>query len=83
MRDGIKVEYTGAEGFTFDLETVPVKISVPVVGVQGWVLDLNQYTPALPKTVVPESEEVQYIDLVPYGSTTLTLTTFPVLSNKK
>ena len=83
MLEGIKVEYTGAEGFPFDLETVPVKISVPVVGVQGWVLDQNQYTPALPKTVVPESEEVQYIDLVPYGSTTLRLTTFPVLSNKK
>jgi hypothetical protein len=83
MLEGIKVEYTGAEGFPFDLETVPVKISVPVVGVQGWVLDQNQYTPALPKTVVPESEEVQYIDLVPYGSTTLRLTTFPVLSNKE
>ena len=33
---------------------------------------------ALPETVVPESEEVTYIDLVPYGSTTLRLTTFPV-----
>jgi hypothetical protein len=81
MLEDVKVEYTGAEGFPFDLETVPVKISVPVVGVQGWVLDQNQYTPALPKTVVPESEEVQYIDLVPYGSTTLRLTTFPTIDS--
>ena len=81
MLEGIKAEYTGAEGFPFDPETVPVKISVPVVGVEGWTLDEGRYTPALPKNVVPESDQVQYIDLVPYGSTTLRLTTFPTIKS--
>ena len=76
--DDLKVSFTGASGFPFDLENVPVKITVPVVGVEGWTLVEDRYTPALPETVVPESEEVTYIDLVPYGSTTLRLTTFPV-----
>lgn len=76
--DDLKVSFTGASGFPFDLENVPVKITVPVVGVEGWTLVEDRYTPALPETVVPESEEITYIDLVPYGSTTLRLTTFPV-----
>ncbi len=77
--DRAQVKFTGADGFPFDLETVPVKISVPVAGVEGWTLDQDRYTPALPQEVIPESDQVQYIDLVPYGSTTLRLTTFPVI----
>ena len=79
--DECKVEVTGASGFPFDLDSPPVKISVPVVGVKDWTLDNGVYTPALPDEVVPESEEVTFIDLVPYGSTTLRLTTFPVAEN--
>lgn len=75
----LKAEATGAEGFPFDPENVPMKIRVPVVGVQGWTLQEDRYTPALPDTVVPESDEITYIDLVPYGSTTLRLTIFPTL----
>ena len=74
----IKLKKTGAKGFPFDLDKVPFKISVPVVGVKDWDLKENRFTPALPETVIPESEEVSYIELVPYGSTTLRLTTFPV-----
>ena len=33
------------------------------------------------KAAVAESDEVEYIELVPYGSTTLRLTTFPVTEN--
>lgn len=75
----LKAEATGAEGFPFDPDNVPMKIRVPVVGVQGWTLQENRYTPALPRTVVPESDEITYIDLVPYGSTTLRLTIFPTI----
>ena len=72
----LKVEKTGAEGFPFDLDSVPLKIRVPVVGVKGWTLKENRFTPALPETVKAEGP-VTYIDLVPYGATTLRVTVFP------
>lgn len=83
VKDGLKdlkVENTGAEGFPFDLETVPLKIRVPVVGVKGWTLKENRFTPALPEKFRTEGD-VEYIDLVPYGSTTLRLTIFPTANN--
>ena len=74
----LKAEKTGATGFPFDLDNVPMKIRVPVVGVKGWTLQDDRYTPALPEKVEAEGG-VQYIDLVPYGSTTLRLTIFPTV----
>ena len=79
VKDGLKdlkVEKTGAQGFPFDLETVPLKIRVPVTGVKGWTLKENRFTPALPETFKTEGK-VEFIDLVPYGSTTLRVTIFP------
>ena len=75
-----QAEYVAAssDGFPFDLSTVPGKIRVPVVGVSGWELEDDRYTPALPDKVVPEDGEVSWIELVPYGSTTLRMTIFPV-----
>lgn len=81
VKDGLKdlkVEKTGAQGFPFDLETVPLKIRVPVTGVKGWTLKENRFTPALPETFKTEGK-VEYIDLVPYGSTTLRVTIFPTV----
>jgi len=75
---GLKAERTGASGFPFDPDGVPVKIRVPVVGVKGWTLQDNRYTPPLPETVEAEGG-IEYIDLVPYGSTTLRLTIFPTI----
>ncbi|MDD5950682.1 MAG: glycoside hydrolase family 127 protein [Bacteroidales bacterium] len=152
---------THAKGFPFDLENVPLKIRIPVVGVKDWNLDVipskeyegerftqwtneqlydkdgnadadgdyimiggkavqlikagsmkyypdsqgnygrvrdafNQIfekngkwycswemedayiTPALPETVVPEENSETFIDLVPYGASTIRLTVFPV-----
>lgn len=75
----LKVEYTGATGFPFDLENVPVKIKVPVKEVKGWSIIDGRYTPALPENVETESDQVSYIDLVPYGSSTIRLTIFPTV----
>ena len=80
MLGNLVAEPTGAEGFPFDLDNVPMKIKVPVMGVKGWTLQENRYTPALPEKVVAESKDIEYIELVPYGSTTTRLTIFPTVT---
>lgn len=76
--DEAKFVPSTSDGFPFDLDSVPGKILVPVVGVEGWELEENRYTPALPDKLVPEEGGVTWVELVPYGSTTLRLTIFPV-----
>ncbi|MBR4755951.1 MAG: hypothetical protein IK076_03320, partial [Bacteroidales bacterium] len=71
-----QVEATGSQGFPFDPGNVPFKIRVPVMSVKGWTLQEDRYTPPLPEKVETEGQ-IQYIDLVPYGSTTLRMTIFP------
>ena len=76
--DQIRVKKHDRTGFPFDLGQSPVTIEVPVVGVKGWTLVDERFTPALPERFVAEEGSAQTIELVPYGSTTLRLTTFPV-----
>lgn len=76
--DRLRVNQHSTEGFPFDLGQSPVSIDIPAVGVVGWDLEEGRYTPALPADVTAEQEQPTLIRLVPYGSTTLRLTTFPV-----
>lgn len=75
--DSIEVRHHDAEGFPFDEGQSPVTISVPVVEVDGWSLIDERFTPALPKCMTTSDEQPRFIELVPYGSTTLRLTIFP------
>ncbi len=38
--DKVKLIKTGAKGFPFDLQNVPLKIRIPVTGVKGWDYDV-------------------------------------------
>lgn len=69
--------------FPFDAGCSPISIDVTAVGVQEWKLDEGRYTPSLPAKVIGETDEDgnvsrHTIRLIPYGATTLRLTTFPV-----
>ena len=43
----------------------------------SWEMDDAYITPPLPKTVVPEDGSDTFIELVPYGASTIRLTVFP------
>ena len=66
-----------------DVEAVPSEngLRIPVLPID-WTFDKGpkgeDLTPDIPSSPVPIGPE-QYIDLVPYGSTTLRLTVFPVV----
>ena len=45
----------------------------------SWEMDDAYLTPQLPKTVVPEEGTDTFIELVPYGASTIRLTVFPEL----
>ena len=47
---------------------------------EQWKIDVAR-TPALPQNPVSD-EETKYIELVPYGSTSLRLTVFPALNSR-
>lgn len=67
---------SGSDGYPFDAETVPCFVRVPVKTVAGWTLDEGVYTSRVPQEFETEGDE-KFIDLVPYGSTTLRITLFP------
>ncbi len=81
----INVENTEVKGYPWDEGNSPIKIKMPVKKVINWKMekvadDMIKHdvykTPAIPQS--PElNDEVEYVELVPYGSTTLRITVFP------
>ena len=79
----VEIVWTKAKGFPFDPGNSPVVLRVKASELEGWELKENRFTPAIPDSfnIVEGSETV--LELVPYGSTTLRLTTFPVARKQK
>lgn len=75
-------EWNYAVDFTedVDLEYSEGAIRIPVRKID-WTLQENRYTPKVPapEDVKPLSDEVVYLDLVPYGGTELRLTVSPIV----
>ena len=77
--DSLEVRETGLKGYALDLATPPVTIAVKARKIR-WELDEGgRYTPDMPDRVEAVSDQIETLELVPYGSTLLRLTVFPVL----
>lgn len=69
-------------GYPYDLDCTPVKITIPVREIQ-WDIPDGQYNPPTPKVAsVTASGRHSMITLVPYGCTELRLTVFPMTTKK-
>ena len=81
----LEIIQTNKDGYPWDAESSPIKIRIPVKKVTNWkmkeVIDNKTNksfltTPEFPKEIETEGE-TEYIDLIPYGATTLRLSIFP------
>ena len=63
------------DGYPWSEGNSPVKLKVPVRKIINWKSEISK-TPAFPDSLILENE-IQFLELVPYGSTLLRLTLFP------
>lgn len=69
-------------GYPFDAQTTPLSVTLPVRRIK-WPLTDGRYNPTLPASkYVTATDTVESVQLVPYGSTELRLTVFPVTADK-
>ena len=73
-----KVVYTNIDNkeYPWDLENVPVKITVPAIKVANWKIDGTKHAPKFPNVLQLEGQQ-EMIELVPSGATYLRMTIFP------
>lgn len=76
----VRTQTAAQVGYPFDRESVPVKVRVPVKRID-WMLEEGRYTPRLPEGGKARaiSDDIEYLELIPYGCTELRLTVFPVV----
>ena len=76
--EDVEVVRRDVSGYPFDPGCSPVVLKVKAAEVDGWELKENRFTPALPVEVKTVEGSDTVLELVPYGSTSLRLTIFPV-----
>ncbi|MES1249285.1 MAG: beta-L-arabinofuranosidase domain-containing protein, partial [Chitinophaga rupis] len=77
--DVLRVIRRMTDGYPYDPSTVPLTIEISAYRLPDKPLQEGRYTPAMPaEAKVPHGEDKTTIRLVPYGSTRLRITVFPV-----